>query len=153
MALIKCKECGNEVSSTAKTCPQCGAQVARKPIGCLAGFVVIVLLLIVGQKIVSLFKFDTRPHDARIVKEAIRPPGAGPYKDESTTSRNSPVALGTPADTVLQLRGKAISINQVGRDANGLLVEWEYPDVTYLMGRRAKDGIEAYRVIKITVRK
>jgi hypothetical protein len=25
MALIKCKECGNEISSEAKTCPQCGA--------------------------------------------------------------------------------------------------------------------------------
>lgn len=24
MALIKCKECGNEISSEAKTCPQCG---------------------------------------------------------------------------------------------------------------------------------
>jgi len=25
MALIKCKECGNEVSTTAKACPKCGA--------------------------------------------------------------------------------------------------------------------------------
>ncbi len=27
MALIKCVECGNEVSTTAKTCPKCGAKV------------------------------------------------------------------------------------------------------------------------------
>ncbi len=27
MALIKCQECGNEVSTTAKTCPKCGAKV------------------------------------------------------------------------------------------------------------------------------
>jgi len=63
------------------------------------------------------------------------------------------VKIGTPADTVLELRGKGISSRQVGRDENGLLVEWEYLDVTYLMGRRVQNGIEAYRVIKITPRR
>lgn len=29
MALIKCKECGNEVSKKAKTCPKCGAPVKQ----------------------------------------------------------------------------------------------------------------------------
>ena len=65
----------------------------------------------------------------------------------------SPVVIGTLADTILELRGKAQSTRQVGRDANGLLVEWEYSDVTYLMGRLFLDGVEAYRVIKIKPRK
>lgn len=43
MALIKCKECGNQVSSKAQTCPQCGARIARKPMGC-GGLVGMVLL-------------------------------------------------------------------------------------------------------------
>lgn len=30
MALIKCKECGTEVSNSAKTCPKCGAPVPKK---------------------------------------------------------------------------------------------------------------------------
>jgi hypothetical protein len=30
MALTKCKECGNEVSTTAKTCPKCGAKAPKK---------------------------------------------------------------------------------------------------------------------------
>lgn len=34
MALVKCKECGTEVSSKAETCPKCGARVADKPMGC-----------------------------------------------------------------------------------------------------------------------
>jgi hypothetical protein len=59
------------------------------------------------------------------------------------------VAVGTLADTVLARRGRATSIKQVGRDDYGLLVEWHYPDATYLMGRREKDGVEAYRVIKV----
>jgi uncharacterized membrane protein YvbJ len=29
MALIKCKECGHDVSTTAKTCPNCGAPTAK----------------------------------------------------------------------------------------------------------------------------
>lgn len=29
MALIKCKECGGEVSTKAKACPKCGAKVPR----------------------------------------------------------------------------------------------------------------------------
>jgi hypothetical protein len=30
MALVKCKECGEEVSTKAKTCPKCGAKAPRK---------------------------------------------------------------------------------------------------------------------------
>lgn len=79
---------------------------------------------------------------------------SGPVKDDPPPQGSHvEVKIGTPADTVLELRGKGISSRQVGRDENGLLVEWEYPDVSYLMGRRAQNGIEAYRVIKITPRR
>lgn len=30
MALTKCEECGNDVSTRAKTCPQCGAEVTKR---------------------------------------------------------------------------------------------------------------------------
>ena len=69
------------------------------------------------------------------------------------SSKATSVVIGTLADTVLDLRGKAMSTKQVGRDEHGLLVEWEYPDAIYLMGRRVQGGIEAYRVIKITPRR
>ena len=59
------------------------------------------------------------------------------------------IVLGTPADSVLVRRGKANSTTQVGSDNQGLLVEWHYSDVIYLMGRRIQDGIEVYRVIEI----
>lgn len=51
MALIKCKECGAEVSSKAETCPKCGARVAAKPMGC-GTFVGIAFL---GVIIISIF--------------------------------------------------------------------------------------------------
>ena len=31
MAIIKCKECGAQISDKAKTCPHCGAKLPRKP--------------------------------------------------------------------------------------------------------------------------
>ena len=43
MALIKCKECGNEISSKAETCPKCGMRLKASPksnsgSGCIVGF-------------------------------------------------------------------------------------------------------------------
>jgi hypothetical protein len=74
-------------------------------------------------------------------------------KTSTAATKSLGVKIGMPADTVLELRGKGISSRQVGSDENGLLVEWEYPDFIYLMGRRVQNGIEAYRVIKITPRR
>jgi TonB family protein len=63
--------------------------------------------------------------------------------------KSKKVVLGTSADTVLEWRGKATSSVSIGRDDQGLLVEWRYPDFTYIMALRRQNGIEAYRVSKI----
>lgn len=55
MALIKCKECGNEVSSKAETCPKCGARVAAKRMGCGTLIGVVFLGLIIIGVISSIF--------------------------------------------------------------------------------------------------
>ena len=81
------------------------------------------------------------------------PPPALPKSTSVNARKPSPVVVGSLADTVLELRGKSLSTRQVGSDRNGLLVEWEYPDAIYVMGRRLQDGIEAYRVVEIKPRK
>lgn len=53
MTLIKCKECGREVASTAKSCPNCGAAVRASrlslgQIGCLSLIGLVVLGYLVG---------------------------------------------------------------------------------------------------------
>lgn len=51
MALIECKECGNEVSDKAESCPNCGAPNKKKPSGCCAGIgcgPLVVAFLILG---------------------------------------------------------------------------------------------------------
>lgn len=50
MAMIKCPECKKEVSSKAKTCPNCGAAISRRKrgssIGCLFFMIVIIGALV-----------------------------------------------------------------------------------------------------------
>jgi len=54
MALKKCKECGNEVSTEAASCPKCGAPI-KKQTGCLGyfgwAFVILILLGVIGSMI------------------------------------------------------------------------------------------------------
>ncbi len=50
MALKKCKECGNEVSTKAKKCPNCGAPVkTSSSVGCLTIIGVIFLIGLFGS--------------------------------------------------------------------------------------------------------
>lgn len=51
MALKKCKECGHEVSTKAKTCPNCGARIGTSTAaGCLLLVVILVAALIIGGR-------------------------------------------------------------------------------------------------------
>lgn len=47
MALIKCHECGTEVSTDAKTCPKCGA-TPRTAINKLASVITLIFVLAIG---------------------------------------------------------------------------------------------------------
>lgn len=47
MSLIKCKECSKEISSKAKTCPQCGATSKKKSNGCLLLIILLIVIAIV----------------------------------------------------------------------------------------------------------
>ena len=51
MALMKCKECGNQVSTKAKACPTCGAKAPQKNIGTLSGLVIIGIAVVIFSKI------------------------------------------------------------------------------------------------------
>lgn len=84
MALIKCKECGTEVSSKAETCPKCGARIAAKPMGC--GTLIGVIFL--GGIIISVFS-------------SIFFSGTGSVTSPpSTSSPSTPIANTNPAPVV-----------------------------------------------------
>lgn len=49
MALIKCKECGNKISTEAESCPQCGAPQKKKAkLSILGGILVLLGLFVLG---------------------------------------------------------------------------------------------------------
>jgi len=49
MALKKCEECGNQVSTKAQTCPKCGAPVKKeqKKYGCGTTIIVVIIIFVV----------------------------------------------------------------------------------------------------------
>ena len=47
MALIKCKECGHEVSKKADKCPNCGAPIKKQTSGCAMLFAIISVVVLV----------------------------------------------------------------------------------------------------------
>lgn len=55
VALTKCKECGNEVSTKASNCPKCGAPVKTEGSGCAGRGCLVIIGLIVISAIISQF--------------------------------------------------------------------------------------------------
>lgn len=66
MALVKCKECGAEISSEAKTCPKCGMQIIKKPIGCGTVFGVIFLGIIILASFSRIFSSVTSDNNSHV---------------------------------------------------------------------------------------
>lgn len=77
MALIKCKECGSEVSSKADACPKCGARVAAKPMGCGTLIVAIILGLVIISAFSSIFSSTSRSEK----------PSAQPIQPSASTAK------------------------------------------------------------------
>lgn len=54
MALIKCEECGNEISDKAKVCPKCGVNTKNKQIDKKKLWKLLIAVLIIGITIVLI---------------------------------------------------------------------------------------------------
>ena len=67
MALKICKDCGNKISKSAKTCPQCGAR--QKKGGCLGGFFKLILYLIIGIIIISVISYLLNPEADKNIQQ------------------------------------------------------------------------------------
>jgi hypothetical protein len=73
MALLKCGECGREVSTQAKRCPGCGAKV-KKPIGPLGTILVVLLGVAVFVPLAMQERNQSGPSSA----QTMRPPSGSP---------------------------------------------------------------------------
>ena len=72
MALIKCKECGTEVSSKAKSCPKCGAKPAKKT-SLITWFVLIIIAYLVYSASQSSNTTSSYKKPASTEKSNIKP--------------------------------------------------------------------------------
>ncbi len=78
MALIKCKECGKEISSAAAACPNCGKPVVKTTLaakGCLSVIVVVGVLALMGYCAGN--HEDSKP-DTTSAPPASAPPAPAP---------------------------------------------------------------------------
>jgi hypothetical protein len=85
MALMKCKECGNEVSTKATSCPKCGA-VIKKKTGCLGYIGAAFLIIIVLGAIGSLMNDDSS-NDLRTTAQADGVKSAKSDSDRAAPTR------------------------------------------------------------------
>ena len=85
MALIKCKDCGKEVSSKAKACPNCGRAVPKRTsllTWLFAGFICFVILSAIfrDRSSQSVAPASTATPAATTAASAAAPAGAAPEK-------------------------------------------------------------------------
>jgi len=90
MALVKCHECKNLVSTTAKTCPACGAKVV-KPVGWTGKLILLSLVVSVIASFIS-------EHDARdsqlATSNSVQPPPAQNKGSEPRLSASAKIKIG-----------------------------------------------------------
>lgn len=62
MALIKCRECGEPVSTAAVACPKCGAPPKKQKSGDgISSAIAVVIVLVVGYNLIKSNSSDTSP--------------------------------------------------------------------------------------------
>ena len=92
MAMIKCKECGKEISDQAAACPHCGAK-PYKSSGCLAVFVTGTVLIAIFSLIPGTPK-SPAPFDAEAtvrglcmmhIKGSLNDPNSAEFEHSSST--------------------------------------------------------------------
>ena len=89
MSLVKCKECGTQVSTKAKTCPKCGAVAPKKT----SLFTWIILIFIIFVSYVAIT--SPTPTSTRTTSQARQPSSASTQANSTgnrSTSSTSPTA-------------------------------------------------------------
>jgi len=131
MALKKCRECGNEVSTKAKRCPKCGAPVKRNLTPIEMGGIAIFVIMVV---IIGTFR-DDKPAQSKVEKVTVEKPV---QREEKKPIKNNGRYLTKAyhlAATSEDLLDKAIAIrSQNDEDAFAKIVAKEYPYLFIMKG-------------------
>ncbi|MCU4517791.1 zinc ribbon domain-containing protein [Acinetobacter radioresistens] len=88
MALIKCKECGHQISKNAETCPNCGAKNKKN----VPTWLAVLVLIVVG---IAMIQCINQNHNKRLATESAAedsptvPNSNWIYKEETDEMRGS----------------------------------------------------------------
>lgn len=122
MALIKCKECGREISKSAKVCPNCGAKNKQTSF-----FTKITLGFIVLTVITGFFISNAVEKESKIQAEAVA---------QQKTNEKKKLAAMAPeqkAEFERLKKENALKAEESAKKAEGLL--WNYSESEDKMGR------------------
>lgn len=139
MALIKCKECGQEISKQAKECPKCGSpqKKGRDAISSLARwFIIIFVILPIGF---AIFSINYKSDDASSNKKPKNTTGTPSGLSTVSNPKKSPWSVAISKD---EMTGKAeayaVSVSVPAKPR----MKFPYSDVTAWLGVGCNDSSE-----------
>ncbi|WP_349573141.1 zinc ribbon domain-containing protein [Azotobacter salinestris] len=141
MAVIECKECGGQVSTSAKACPHCGAKL-KKRAGILGWIFVLIFVIPMAWNIgKGIFTSNSKSSAQLSDSPSDLPAPSSPAQPFSKWERNEyRDAMTDETKTVLSLRS-----------LNSAIFEFPYQKVggSYLTlaFRKQKEGLDAYIVV------
>lgn len=130
MALIKCRECGKDISTEAKACPHCGAKPPYRP--SLAFILIAGLLVVFGVK--SSFDRDSTPPPPKTAEQIAQ--------DEAEQRRHLVVAITAKKLKNAMREPESVEWMDMGTDEKAELVCLRY---------RARNGFGGMAVETMTV--
>lgn len=120
MALIKCKECGEQISTKAVACPKCGAVTKQKTSGCALVFLV---LLVFGFFIA--LSTNRSPDQASIPSQPTAP-AAKPSTPNPAVAQSQTQITWESVDAVYNISSNATELqkNELWKKLKGKQVFW-----------------------------
>jgi hypothetical protein len=152
MAMIKCKECGNSVSSKAITCPSCGV-VLKKPqkkISCLSSIIIIVIACVV-----IIMLTETKEEKARKIKKmSMGSHAENGIPDIIKNSINKTLGdkQNKPRVKEIQIKGKAVLVSyrtymKLDGNSTKLAVIYQTQGIIELLSTHSKlRGIQSFTI-------
>ena len=122
MALVKCKECNNQISTDANKCPQCGAKQNKGEFRKTLGWIIVVIIAfgVAGRMLEDSPKDVKKPIDQKAEQEKNNRALRGLIAKKELA--NIKEALNDPS---------SLSVNWIGANEKGTVICFDY---------RAKNG-------------
>ncbi len=124
MALVKCKECGEEVSTKAKTCPKCGAKASKKT--SLFAWLVLAFLIFVVYAASQTPSTPSNPKPSSVLNS--------PQKSESSKKVAPPKPSWVTSTSKDEMTGKFSAYAFSPKAYPSTRMEFPYHDVNSEMG-------------------